>query len=288
MNQSTPSTHLDPDRLADLHEGLLDPAETSAAEQHLAGCAACSADLDAIAGLPDVLAGAAEVGPMPEDLVRRIDGALTEAAAAPSAGTAARTVTPLADRRSSSPRGMRILQAAAVIVVLLAGGALGISALDGGGGDTNTAARSAGGQAADEAGKRVPITASGRDWTKPELAAAGPDFARGTLGPPVAEYSRSKDSGRASGGNGESVPSPAAADSATSQLREPGAITACSRNLTGRDTAPLSIDLAKFEGQPAAVFAFPTPGDLSRVDLFVVAPDCPTGTFLYYASVPRS
>ena len=288
MNQNT--THLDPDRLADLHEGLLDPAETSAAEQHLAGCAACSADLDAIAGVPDVLAGAAEVGPMPEDVVRRIDRALTDAAAAPYSGTATRTVTPLPDRRGSSPRGMRILQAAAVIVLLLAGGALGISALGGGGDDETATSGSAAGKVADEAGNRVPITASGRNWTKPELAAAGPAFARGTVGPPVALYSRSKDSGRAQGGTGESTPAPAAGapDSAASRLREPGAITACSRNLTGRDTAPRSVDLAKFEGQPAAVFAFPTPGDLSRVDLFVVAPDCPTGTFLYYASVPRS
>ncbi len=51
---------------------------------------------------------------------------------------------------------------------------------------------------------------------------------------------------------------------------------------------PLAVDLARWQGQPAAVLVFPTPHDPASLDVYVVAPDCPTGLFLNFARVPRS
>lgn len=289
-NPPDSGVHLDADRLADLHEGLLDPAAAAAARDHLAACPDCAADLEAITSVPGLLAAAAEVGPVPDDVVRRIDRTLADATAATAPATAARTVTPLRDGARSGPRGMRLLQAAAVIVLLLGGGALAVSAIDSGDNESATSAKSAN-EAGTPVTKGFPLTASGRDWTKANLASAGPAFATGSLGPSIATFS-----GRASGSNldsggGGNAPSPAAESLVTGRakrLTDPAALAACARNLVGDDTRPLSVDLAQFEGDPAAVFAFPATGDPSRVDLFVVAPECPTGTFLYYASVPRS
>lgn len=289
MNQ----THLDTDRLADLHEGLLDPAETAAAQEHLAGCSACAADLAAIAGLPGALSGAAEVGPMPDDVVRRIDRALADAAATPVTGTAARTVTPLADRRSSGPRGMRLLQAAAVIVLLLAGGALGISAL--GGGDSNDRATSAGanGGAAREgsAPKSFRLTVSGRNWTAQTLASSVPAMAAGTFGPVVNSDSQPSPaaSGGTAAGSGDSAAARELADAPAARLAGGPALAGCIAQLAGGPATPLAVDLAKYGGAPAAVVLLPTVGDPSHVDVWVVSPDCSRADahLIYFARVAR-
>ena len=50
----------------------------------------------------------------------------------------------------------------------------------------------------------------------------------------------------------------------------------------------MAVDLASYEGQPAAVVLLPTPDDPGTVDVFVVKPECPPGEFLYFVRVPRS
>ena len=145
--------HVDPDVLADLQEGLLDGPAADAATAHLVGCAACRGDLAALDEVRDLLAGAPDVGPVPADLVDRLDQALAGAAAEPALAVASTTVVPLRAPETKSPRGMRVLQIAAVLVLVLAGGAIGVSALLNGGGnsdDAGTTSADAGGDASAE------------------------------------------------------------------------------------------------------------------------------------------
>ena len=50
---------------------------------------------------------------------------------------------------------------------------------------------------------------------------------------------------------------------------------------------PLAVDLGSFEKKPATIIVLPVPGDAKHVDVFAVAPDCPTGTFLDWVRVER-
>ena len=170
---STP--HVDPDVLADLQEGLLDGPAADAATAHLAGCAACRGDLAALDEVRDRLAGAPDVGPLPADLVDRLDLALAGAAAEPALSVASPTVVPLRAPETKSPRGMRVLQIAAVLVLVLAGGAIGgVGAEQRAAAAATTAPRlpsEAGGDSAAEAGRRGHLPGDrhrpGLDATRP-------------------------------------------------------------------------------------------------------------------------
>src|SRR5688500_3797167 len=86
--------HPDLDTLADLQEGLLPPTPAAAISDHLDQCPACRTDSAALGESPGRLAGAADVGPMPDELADRLDEAL---AAEPRSASV--TITPLAAAR---------------------------------------------------------------------------------------------------------------------------------------------------------------------------------------------
>jgi hypothetical protein len=302
---TTHGPHVTPDVLADLQAGLLHNRAERTAREHLADCPDCQADLALLAALPDRLAAAGSVEPIPPDVASRLDTALAAAASAPPDAAAAPTIVPLQGatathrRDRSSPRGLRLLQAAAVLVVILGLGALAVTAIHGGsngsGAQTAGAADSAGGRSAPHAA--VPVTTSGRNWTPTTLAAAAPSLAAGTFGPAVSLYDSTRKS--AALPSAAAVPSPASSSGGLAngsaagpaeRLADPAALAACITNLTDPDAPvqPLAVDLARWQGQPAAVFVFPTPHDPASVDVYVVAPDCPTGLFLNFARVPRS
>jgi hypothetical protein len=302
-------THLAPEALADLDEDLLDPGAAAAARAHLETCARCRGDLAGLAGVRDLLAGGGQAEPMPPGVAARLDQALAAEATgaaespAPVEGAGTRTVVPLHTERTG-PRGMRVLQAAAVIVLLLAGGALGVSALHGtGGGDsagTDSAAGSAAAPKAAEGG--FPVTASGHDWDATSLAAAAPALAAGTFGPsyestmraaappgPAASPSPSSSAGAGSDSAGGSAG--ALVNAPAGRLSGGRALADCITALTGRAVTPLAVDLARFKGQPAAVILLPPlTGGRDKVDVWVVGASCAADDdkTLYWASVPRS
>ncbi len=281
--------HLDADALADLQEGLLDAAGEAAARRHLEACPGCRGDLAALTALAGHLAAAGDVGPVPELVAARLDRALAAAATDPVAPTAARTVTPVLPAGRGPVRGVRILQAAAAVVLVLGISAIGISALPRGG--TDATSSSAGGSAGDKAAPEaagVPITESGRDWGPATVAAAAPRLAEGTLGTPVYRTDPQLAPGDTSGGAGGAAGTPAPAASGPAALADPASLADCVTNLTAGTGQPLAVDLAKWRGQPAAVLVFPSPDDPAALDVFVVEPSCPPGLLLHFARVPRS
>jgi len=309
MSDST--RHLSADNLADLQEGLLDADGEAAGRRHLEACAACRADLAALTDLPGLLAAAGDAGPVPELVAARLDralaGAAAEDAADPTAATATRTVTPLAPDRGPV-RGMRLLQAAAVVVLVLGAGALGVAALNHGSsnGDSASTAGSAadsgagGGASREEpsAATVAPITASGRDWTATALRTDAAGLLTGTLGQAYALYDRQAATGaQLDGATPDPSASPPAAQrdlanaaGGADRLADPTALRACVANITDSDASlqPVAVDLARWQGKPAAVLVFPTTDDPASLDVYVVAPDCPTGLFLHFERVPRS
>jgi anti-sigma factor RsiW len=279
--------HLDADALADLEEGLLDRDHVAAARAHVAGCPRCRDELAALTGVREQLAAAAAVEPMPADVVARLDRALAGVAAEPASTAVTRSVIPMREPQRSSPRGLRWLQAAAVVVLILAGGAVAVSALRGSGDNADTAATksaSAGGQRAAADAGSYPVTASGRHWTKASVEAGVPQLLAGTLSPTLPPSSFSaEDNASGSAAPRELAGVPAA------RLAGGPALADCVTELAGGPATPLAVDLATFDGQPAAVVLLPGIGGPGRVDVWVVPPDCAQGKgeFLYYANVPR-
>lgn len=280
--------HVDPEVLADLQEGLLDPPAAAATEAHLLGCPACRSELAALDEVRGRLAAADPVGPVPDDLVQRWDQALAAAATEPGSTAASRTVIPLRSPQRQAPRAMRLLQVAAVIVLVFAGGGLAVSALDGLGGSSSQ--DSAGSTANDAAGApeadaSFPVSASGRDWTAATLQDAAPALATGDLVPTTASRLRAGDSGA----------SPEASEGAARELADAPAgrlsggppLASCAAQLAGTPVTPVAVDLASYEGKPAAVLLLPTTDDPASLDLFVVEPACPPGSLLFFARVPR-
>jgi len=301
--------HPDLDALADLHAEV--PGTAPSTLEHISGCPRCTAELAALDRLPGTLAAAGSVGPMPVEVVTAVDAALAAEAAAigvadvpagadvtavPDA-VAARTVTPIAGR-ARSPWGMRVLQAAAVLVLLLAGVGIGVSALGGGSdGDSSTAggtADSAGAPKAAESGA-YPLTASGRDWNADAVSAEASKLLAGTLSPPVAaqalrEQYAARDDGDSSGGGSDPEDSALArADASAARLAGGPALAECVAALVDGPQTPLAVDISTWQQQPAAVIVLPAPGEPSRAEVWVVSPSCSTkdAKLLYYASIPR-
>jgi len=282
--------HLSADTLADLAEDLLDEESARAGRDHLRSCPRCSADLESLWRLPALLSSAAGAAPMPEDVIARVDEALAAEATRPVVGAPARAsvdVTPL--RTASGPRGMRFLQAAAVVVLLLAGVGLGVTAIRGGGDNADSGTMSAesggGGEAAGaEPLAGYPVTASGRDWDQKSLVDAVPGLVTGSIGPSVQLRSAPSEE---SGAGDDRVDRDQLLDSPAGVLAQRPALADCLSRADISPETPVAVDIASWEGQPAAVIVLPADGDPSRVDVYVVEPSCPEGSFLFYASQPR-
>lgn len=282
----SPSAHLDPDVLADLDEDLLDAAEADRAARHLSGCAACRARHAALDDVRGLLSGAAVVTPMPDDVAHRLDAALG-VARGPATATSAATVTPLSDRRRRVP-GTRVLQAAAVVLLLALGGlgyAAFLSPKDGTStaGSASDARQEAGAQAGAD-GAAYPVTASGRDYTSESLAAQVPALVRGLAAAVPKPRAATEDrAGSAGSGSASTLTSPGSADGLTGGAP----LAACVADLAGKPVTPLAVDVATYLGQPATIIVLPTTGSRTTVDVYAVAPGCPSQTFLAFRRVAR-
>ncbi len=255
--------HLSLDELADVLAGEGD-------DRHLADCADCTgrlAELQAaelavvarLAALPDP--------PLPADLARRLDAALTaERPLQPAAGGA--TVTPLA------PRRRQWVPAVAASAVLVLGAVAGYALLhDGvGGSSADTAASSTEAGAGRSAVDALPRSESGTDYgddaavkaTLPGVLAGTAAFAA-ALPAPVAGTAAQ-----------DATTSAAAAVDPLQRLREPAGLASCLAALLPPeepDVRPLALDYATFGGQPALAVVLPDP-DPAKLSVFVVGPGC--------------
>ncbi|MGZ4631432.1 MAG: hypothetical protein ACXV2G_02105 [Actinomycetes bacterium] len=264
-------SHLEASTIADLDEHLVDADQAALATEHLAACSTCQARRTSLADVRGLLHDAGDVAPVPDDVAARLDAALL--AAGPVTAEAAPTVTPLVGRARPA-WSTRALQVAAVVVLLLGVSAVGYSALVGGSGSGSSSktaasdATSAGGSAGADAAGSYPVTSSGRNYTAETLRAAVPGLIAGRTGR------------QSFGGSAESP-------QAESRLLGGAPLAACVANLAGGPVTPLAVDAAQYDGKPATIIVLPAQGDPASVDAYVVAPDCPTGTWIDLQRVAR-
>lgn len=275
--------HLTPETLAELDEGLLDAATALSAQGHLVGCPRCTAVRDELRAVPGRLADARDAGPAPADVVARLDAAL----AAQRAGTApTATITPLATGRRP-PRGLRLLQAAAAVVVLLAGAGIAVTAIQGGDEEGSAADSAATAERPASAQGSFPVTSSGRNWSEDSVTEAVPRLVAGSLAPTLrADASKDPQEG---GGDAGGAAARELAEREVARLAGGPPLAECVTALNDGPVTPLAVDLATWKGQPAAVIVLPTLDDPATVDTWVVGPDCSQADakVLYFARVAR-
>lgn len=294
--------HPEVDRLADFAAGDLPDTDTVA--RHLAGCADCRATVATLREADDAvlsrLAGVPALEKVPADVAERLDLALSAASGASLTVLPAERGAPARRRvRAGAGRGgwpAWLAGAAAVVTVLALGIAIGVGAL---GGSSGSGRNGQGGQPTTAAGGATAngaVTASNRNYTEASLGAELPALLAGHAGPPAAA-ARPVANGQSATGSKDTLaaPVPSGALASAQDLRtlaQPEQLRHCVANLTATPVAPqatpwLAVDLARWNGQPAAVILLPSPGKPAFVDAFVVAPGCPTGTFLYYHHYAR-
>jgi predicted anti-sigma-YlaC factor YlaD len=292
--------HLTPEQLDDLAAQAsadLDPdqeevrsADRAALEDHLAGCAACRSALGDQVEVSAWLRRAPDPGPMPADVVARLDAALAGAASTRSpSGTTARSagsavdvasagnVLPMAGRaertgvlgRLAESRVTKSLVAAAAVVLIGAGG---YAALHRNSANTQTAAGASSASAGDKAAAvpgaaqaAVPVRHTGTKYTTANI---------------TDEVAKQLSTAFASAGGG-SASQPATGTGATT-LASPAGLRACLSALNAPSAVPLLVDVATYNGKPAVVLVLPTA--TNGRELWVVSPTCAPdkdGTMLF-------
>ncbi|KQX61871.1 hypothetical protein [Angustibacter sp. Root456] len=229
--------------------------DAAARDPHVAACPDCQRDLQTQVQVRTLLASLPDPGPTPPDVVDRLEATLRRLSAETSAGhpeqsAAASTVVPLAPARERRHRGW--LAVAAAVVLLGAGGAT-LSQLvpDGGRADSTAAGAALNGTAekrvAPDAGLQA--TASGTDYTADRLATQ------------VDQVLASRPSSAAAAPSGP--------------LATPAGVAACLAAIGAPRATPLLVDVARYQGSPAAVVVVPASG--GGREIWVVSTTCSPG-----------
>ncbi len=289
MSTAGPGPHPTPEELDELAGAPSAPSPPSESTEstvsaHVAACPTCRATLAGVRAVRERLrAEGAVTPPVPADVQRRVADALERESAFRSVPSAA-TPLPSGTRSRVPARPPRWLAAAAALIVL--GGAAvtatqlldppaeqaastqaegqpepqqgGDDAADGGaqsGGPTP----SRGPQVLGDAGALVVPVATGTDYTPARLAAQVDALLAGA------------------GTGAAGVDGAPRVDAAAPGLGRAADLAACLRALGDDATAPLAVDLARWQGQAAAVVVAPLAGAGPDVQVFVVGRGCGDG-----------
>lgn len=269
----TPSQtgHLTPERLDEL---ALAP-DLADHEPHLTGCTRCQEALADQHAVRRVLQSVPDPGPMPADVVARLESALAGATSAHP--TAPATVVPLDSTRRRSGALARLAESR-ITKSLVAAAAVGLIGVGGYAAiNRNQQTSTAGGASASSAGdsqggapkavqtlQSVRAQESGTAYTKANVAAQ------------VTLRLTPEASGDAAGGG-------ATFAARTQLLATTAGLQGCLQALEASTAIPQLVDLATFDGKPAAILVLPRLG--GGRELWVVSRTCAPGHdgTLYYA-----
>ena len=276
---SRPGTHLDPDQMADLFDGLLDAGAADAARAHLATCPVCSSDFALITGEAD-FDGLGELLPpipIPQDVMARVEAALyREPPLAPATAPASHIAQPPRRRRFRLAFG-----SLAGATLVIAGGIGAFAALntsdDGANGSSNSAI--AGGAASP-----VPGAENSRDDTKsPAMGSPEVVTPHASASSPRQNFNSMNIPGQAEALLGQHASTAANGTAQTAPDCLVGTVVA--------GTKPLASAPIEYEGKQAVLLVYPESGNTTTADVYVIASgSCTSGNsaqILQQTKVPR-
>ena len=287
-----PSEHPDQDVLADLAADVLPAGDAGRVQEHVQACERCAGLLADAEGVRRLLL-ADDIGPMPAQVLARIEAAIADAGSLPVSADGAdgartpptvpdrpRPVRPpgrpggrttrgsertrrqvLAEDRDARPgrRGSLLLAAAAVALVL-AGGGLGLRALTQGGFDgaaTTAEGGASGGDSAESGGgSAAEPEAAARDAAAAVVVATGTAYTEQRLSAQVKALVNQVTAARASAGTEDLAPL-RQRTSGNQALRSPPTLQACLAAIDSRGEQPIAVDLARYERREAAIVVLP-------------------------------
>ncbi|MEY9927175.1 hypothetical protein ABH926_001800 [Catenulispora sp. GP43] len=289
---SRPGTHLDPDLLADLFEGLLEPATADEARAHLASCPLCSEDFALIAGETELgslgnlgdLGGLLPPTPIPHDVMARVEAALYREPPLPAPAVQAPVGHHAAAASAASParrRRFRISLGALAGATLVVAGGIGIvTAVNGGSADKGSNGSSA-------AAGRAPDAQSGGG------AHADTQVPGGAMSPQVGVAPSTKP--------GAEQPNPGSIEQqAEALLKQHGQTPAGTSEFGGPACLPVGVTAGtrllgstqtEFAGKPALLLVYARSDSTTVADVYVVdsatcTPGNP-GQVVDHITVPR-
>ncbi|MFF9642760.1 anti-sigma factor family protein [Kitasatospora aureofaciens] len=311
--------HPSVEELADLAEGLVEPAEAARTlHRHLNGCAECRETADALAEVQALL-GAVEPEPVPADVAARLDAALAEAARTETARTEAAGV---ADRPRESPRRspadarrtdapptpVRAVPAPSAppsrpgsssgpspsgpgrprlrrrrFAVLL-GAAAALAAFGLGGALLLDHSEGSGTSAASATSAGLPEDQSART---PHLAGPGTAYREDQLAAQVQQLLARSGAEPGLRATGPARSGAAPAEGARPELSGPDSPAAPASPVACQAPAPgtpLATDRGSYQGSPVEVLVYPAPGRAGYVDVYLRSPDC--GPVVLHRTVP--
>lgn len=304
---SGPDTHLDPDLMADLYDGLLDADAAEAAQRHLAGCARCVEDFalitmdSAVFAEDSPLAVFAAPEPIPTEVAIRVEAALHREP--PLTPMASPTSAP---HHSAAPRRNRrfrlVLGSLAGATLVIAGAFAGITALNS---SSSQSSNSASGSTADKvAGKSSEGELFSSNSPDGSRVGAAPNAAPNSV--PGASSSGPAAAAPSAAGSGQlglnsiqaqaeqllakaGQTQPQAAGSTGGNKTEPGAAVCAPSGF--QNIVPLAMTPITYQGRAAELLVYPKLGDATAAEVYVVAAGGCSGTasgdVLYSTVVPR-
>ncbi|KAB8163338.1 hypothetical protein FH609_021295 [Streptomyces sp. 3MP-14] len=291
-------THPEPAELAALDEDLLTPSETAGLRAHLARCAACAATLDELTALRRTLHEETDPGPIPEDVVFRIDAALAAEAARPDARPAA-VVSRETARSSRRYARARLALAAAGAALAVGIGAVVLEALGSAGG--SDAGGSMADAPADEDGAlRAPeppveslegqvreLLENSHSPEAPEEQETSPEQE------PLPETQPPTSPPSPTSAPSEEPTEGATEDPGSGEMHTLSDMPTCVDEAIGRPEEPLAVNEEDYNGTDAYLVVFPHSEDPELVTAYVVDAQCVsatppvTGEILLEESYPR-
>lgn len=296
--------HVPIEDLAAYAAGDLDATAAVAVEAHVLLCADCRSDVDAVNAAAAALAGVSSPA-MPADVAARLDAAL-----AAEDDDAHPTVVPMARRRRPSFAGIAAVAAGVALV-----GAITVPLLSSGGPPRSTSTAALDGADREAAPAESRRLSSNLDYTHATLATTLASALKGATTQAVTDSGTESTAGGTGATPRATVSAPPAEPAAgeapvpmsgerlttfslESIQTDPARLAACLSTLTAdfpaQGRTPVVIDFARFAGRPAIVMAFPTvtQGRVrnDRFDVYVVGPECGTGTdapVLDFQRIPR-
>jgi hypothetical protein len=297
-----PLGHLTPEQLDELSaqasadrdpdQAVAPDPDSEALQAHLDGCAACRTALGDQVAVSALLHRVPDPGPMPSDYATRLDAAIAAAqtARAEEAGQTAGSrgsapagepggarpadVVPLDPGGRSSrwaalaeSRLTKSLVAAAAVVLIGAGGyaALHRSTSDQ---QSSASAGSAASVPAPVAGG-VPTRGAVKSLAAVPVVSSGTAYSKANI---ATEVTGRLATATAAAAQGDAQPNKPAAEAAGSTLGTVAGIKACLQAIDAPTAVPELIDLATFEGKPAAILVLPDTNGTKEV--WVVSRTC--------------
>lgn len=278
--------HASIEELAAFAAGDLDAAARDRVTEHLAGCAECVGDVEALRRASTALAALPPVA-IPVDVAAAIDAALEQE----RAGAPTTNVVPIARRRSTPWASGAV---AASVIALVAGIGISVARQDDNGSRPTAADK---GAVAAEAARETIRKETGQNYTRAALGTQVNDLlAPEALDSGAGTFAGSQTAppGSAGGAAAPTVGRNSAKMAQLDRLRnDPAAFESCLQALRAelpaadRDVQPVAIDFGEFEGAPAVVILLPFRD--TSLDVWVVGKDCTAADadLLYFARIRR-